>query len=306
MDEEKKDKTVTETVIAAETTPAEPAAEEAVAVREETEPAPEETPEGDGGDGSEVVKNSGGRSRWEELADKYADENVESEDEAFDVIEDELESLSAFRRDELAANERLIDTLNAEPDFREFVGYMLQGASFREALARTIDIETLTPAEGDPDRAAWDKAKEERIGRLKQMEDEDRVNRERVVNIAKNTDETKALIDAFAAEHRMSGEEKTEMMNKLAAFASDILDMKVSRDVLDMIFKSMRMEEIIEDAKEEGAVGERNRKIELMRMSKGDSDGLPSLDAGSGEVEKPEKEGLSGFFDDVFKKRGIN
>lgn len=305
MDEEKKDKTVTETVIAEETTPAEPSAEEEAAVREEAEPTPEKTPEGDGGEETGAGKG-GGRSRWEELADRYADQNVESEDEAFDVIEDELESLSAFKRDELAANERLIDTLNAEPDFKEFVGYMLQGASFREALARTIDIETLTPAEGDPDRAAWDKAKEERIGRLKQMEDEDRVNRERVVKIAQNTDETKALIDAFAEEHRMSGEEKTEMMGKLAALASDILIMKVSRDVLDMILKSIRMDKIIEDAKEEGAVGERNRKIEVMRMSKGDSDGLPSLDAGAGEVEKPEKEGLSGFFDDVFKKRGIN
>lgn len=287
MDKEK-DENKTETLVGEVVTP-----EVEPANGGETEPAPE------GGERE--------RSRWESLADAYADNNnVQSEDEAYDVLHDKLEDLTEFRRNELAVNERLIDALNAEPDFREFVGYILQGASFREALVRTMDIESLTPAEGEPDRAAWEKAREDRISRLKAMEEEDTRNAERVKTIGTNTEATKALIEKFAQEHRMSDEEKREMYQKLADLAADILDMKVSENVLNTIYNDMHMEEIIEQAKEDGAVGERNRKIEMMRMSKGESDGLPSLDAGAGEVKEEEKkEGVSSFFDDLFERRGI-
>lgn len=294
MDKEKDDKKA-ETPVAEVVTPA---AEPATDGEPEGEPAPAETePAPEGGDGE--------RSRWESLADAYADNNnVQSEDEAYDVIRDKLEDLTEFRRNELAVNERLIDALASEPDFRDFVGFVIQGASFREALARTIDIDSLTPADGEPDRAAWEKARDERLSRLKAMEEEDARNVEHAKTIGMNTEATKALIEKFAQEHRMSDEEKLEMYQKVADFAADILDMKVSENVLDMIYKAMHMEEIIEQAKEDGAVGERNRKIELMRMSKDDSDGLPSLDAGTGEV-KEKKDGLSGFFDDLFERRGI-
>lgn len=302
MDKEKDDKK-DETLVGEVVTPAaepstdggtegEPAGENAEPAPAGTEPAPE------GGNGE--------RSRWESLADAYADDNnVQSEDEAYDVIRDKLEYLTEFRRNELAVNERLIDALNAEPDFRECVGYLLQGASFREALARTIDIDSLTPAEGEPDRAAWERAKEDRISRLKAMEEEDARNAERVKTIGTNTEATKALIEKFAQEHRMSDEEKRELYQRLADLAADILVMKISENVLKTVYNDMHMDEIIEQAKEDGAVGERNRKIEVMRMSKDDSDGLPSLDAGAGEIVEEKKDGLSGFFDDLFAKRGI-
>lgn len=252
--------------------------------------------------------NGNATSKWIDLAKQYADgEDVASEDEAFEIIGDELESLTEWKKEEIAVNKRLIDALNAEPDMKALIGYVLQGASLREAIARTLDIESLTPAEDDIDRPKWDAAKNERLSRLKEMEEEDARNVERIGVIGKNFDNTKSLIASFAEKHRMTPEDKHELEVKLAAFAQDILDMKVDEDTLDMIYKSMRMDDIIEEAKEEGAIGERNRKIEVMRAKKGDTDGLPSLDAGMGESEQGLSDVLNEqdeFFGPVFEKRG--
>lgn len=246
------------------------------------------------------------KNRWQELALEYTEEEASSEDEAYDLIKAELEDLTEWKRTEKQINEKLVDALNAEPDFQQLVGYVLKGASFKEALVRTIDIESLTPAEGDPDRAAWEKAKEERIERLKKIDEEDRLESERMSARQTNLGNTKALINDFAEKHKMSDGEVSTLKGKLAQFTRDILDMKVDEDTLDMILKSIRMEKIIEEAKEEAATDERNRKIEVMRQKREDStDGLPSLDAGS-DTPVEEKKGLQSIFDDVLEKHGRN
>lgn len=253
-------------------------------------------------------ENGGTVSKWIDLAKRYTDgEDVASEEEALDIISDEIESLTEWKKEEMAVNKRLIDALNAEPDIKALIGYVMQGASLREAIARTLDIESLTPAEDDIDRAKWDAANKERRSQLEKMKEEDARNAEHIGIIGKNFDDTRSLIASFAEKHRMTPEDKHELEVKLAAFAQDILDMKVDEDTLDMIYKSMRIDDIIEEAKEEGAIGERNRKIEIMRAKKGDTDGLPSLDAGMGESEQGLSDVLNEqdeFFGPVFEKRG--
>lgn len=246
------------------------------------------------------------KGRWQELAERFTGEAAASEDEAFDLIQEELDDLTEWKRREKEINAALVDALNADPDFQQLIGFILQGASFKEAVVRTIDIESLTPAEGDPDRAGWEKAKGERLERLKKMEEDDRVNIERTNTLQTNLGNTKALINSFAEKHKMSPEETKTLKEKLAQFTRDILDMKMDEDTLDMILKSIRMEKIIEEAKEDGATEERNHKIEVMRQKREeDADGLPALDAGAPAAEPEKPEGVSDFFDDVFKKRGI-
>ncbi len=274
----------------------------------DTEQEPIATPEPQSeGERAEETAAPQPKGRWQELAERFTGEAAASEDEAFDAIQEELADLTEWKRKEMDINKALMDALNAEPDFQELIGYVLSGASFKEAIARTIDIESLTPAEGDPDRAGWEKAKGERLERLKKMEEEDRVNMERTNSIQTNLGNTKALINSFAEKHKMSPEEITTLKEKLAQFTRDILDMKVDEDTLDMILKSIRMEKIIEEAKEDGATDERNRKIEVMRQKREeDTDGLPTLDAGAPAAEPEEKpKGMSDFFGDVFKRRGI-
>lgn len=247
------------------------------------------------------------KGRWQELAERFTGETAASEDEAFEVIQEELDDLTEWKRREKEINAALVDALNAEPDFQQLIGCVLQGATLREAIARTIDIESLTPADGDPDRAGWEKAKGERLERLRKTEEEDRLNVERTNTIQTNLGNTKSLINSFAEKHKMLPEEIKTLKEKLAQFTRDILDMKVDEDTLDMILKSMRMEKIIEEAKEDGATSERNHKIEVMRQKREeDSDGLPALDAGAPSVDPKEKpEGVSDFFGPVFRKHGI-
>ncbi|MCM1169980.1 MAG: hypothetical protein NC324_08615 [Bacteroides sp.] len=246
------------------------------------------------------------KSKWQELAERYAQGEVDSDEEAFEAIEEELEELTNWKKEEQAVNESLMDALNAEPDFQAMVGYILQGASFKEAIARAIDVESLTPAEGDPDRAGWEKAKGERIERLKKMEEEERVNTERAAAIDSNYGNTRALIDSFSQEHKLSAEEKRELVGKVAAITKDVLEMKLGEDILDMVFKSMRMNEIIEEAKEEGATEARNKKIEVMRQKRSeDTDGLPKLDTSPAVEPEGKQESLGRmFFNDVFEKHG--
>lgn len=246
------------------------------------------------------------KSRWQELAKRFTDEEADSEDEAFELIEAELTDLKEWKDTEKRINQDLIDALNAEPDFRQLIGFVLQGASFKEALVRAIDVESLTPAEGEPDRAGWEKAKGDRIERLKKMEEEDRAEVESLNRRQTNLGNTKALIQSFSEKHKLTPEEINTLKTKLADFTRDVLDMKVGEDTLDMILKSMRMDKIIDEAKEEAATEERNHKIEVMRQNREDeTDGLPKLDAGA-PVEKEDKpEGLSDFFGDVFKKHGL-
>ena len=107
-----------------------------------------------------------------------------------------------------------------------------------------------------------------------------------------------------AEKKRASDEEARQMAVKLASFASDIMEMKVDEGTLDMIYKSMKMEDIIEDAKKEGAVAERNKKIEVARMKREDTDGLPGLDKGKPGGEPKSKGGIADtFFTGVFEKR---
>ena len=272
---------------------------------QEPTPAPETEPNS-GGESAEETAAPEPKGRWQELAERFTGEAAASEDEAFEMIQEELDDLTEWKRREKEINAALVDALNAEPDFQQLIGFILQGASFKEAVARTIDIESLTPAEGDPDRAGWEKAKGERLERLKQMEEEDRVNIERTNTIHANLGNTKALINSIADKHKMSPEETKTLKDKLAQFTRDILDMKVDEDTLDMILKSIRMEKIIEEAKEDGATEERNHKIEVMRQKREeDADGLPALDAGAPAAEGEKPEGVSDFFDDVFKKHKL-
>lgn len=277
-----------------ETPPAEGGGEE-----KDTPPAaPEEQPSG------EETPAASEPSRLVGLAIKYTGETPESDEEAIDLLEMELEDMARYREDNTKVSQALMDALNSDPEMAAMLGDVMNGASLREAIARNMDIESLTPVEGERDYEAWGKAKQERLDRLKKMEEDDKRNAETVKRIAGNTDATKALIVQFAKDRKMSDEEARQMAVKLASFASDIMEMKVDEGTLDMIYKSMKMEDIIEDAKKEGAVAERNKKIEVARMKREETDGLPGLDKGKPGGEPKSKGGIADtFFTGVFEKR---
>ena len=245
----------------------------------------------------------GAPSRLMELARRYSGEDVASDDEALELIEEELEDLSDYKENNNRVNAILKDALDSEPDFGDLIGYILQGATLEEAVAKTVDLERLAEAGGGPDYPKWAKHKEERLERLKRMQEEDERNAATINRINENMPVSKQLIVDFAKEKGLSDEETSEMAGKLAAFANDIMEMKVSKDVLDMIYKSMKMNEIMEDAREEGAVEERNKKIETARANKTKTDGLPQLEGGQGGQDPKEKDDLDSFFDGVIKRR---
>lgn len=251
----------------------------------------------------EETGTGGAPSRLMELARRYSGEDVASDDEALELIEEELSDLAEYKEKNGRINAALKDALDSEPDFGDLIGYILQGATLEEAVAKTVDLDRLAEAGGGPDYPKWAKHKEERLERLKRMQEEDERNAATINRINENMPVSKQLIVDFAKEKGLSDEETSEMAGKLAAFANDIMEMKVSKDVLDMIYKSMKMNEIMEEAREEGAVEERNKKIETARANKTETDGLPQLEGGQGGQEPKEKDDLGSFFDGVINRR---
>ena len=268
-----------------------------------TEQHVETPPAEGGGEEKDTPPAASEPSRLVGLAIKYTGETPESDEEAIDLLEMELEDMARYREDNTKVSQALMDALNSDPEMAAMLGDIMNGSSLREAIARNMDIESLAPVEGERDYEAWGKAKQERLDRLKKMEEDDKRNAETVKRIAGNTDATKALIIKFAKDRKMSDEDARQMAVKLASFANDIMEMKVDEGTLDMIYKSMKMEDIIEDAKKEGAVAERNKKIEVARMKREETDGLPGLDKGKPGGEPKSKGGIADtFFEGVFRK----
>ena len=268
-----------------------------------TEQHVETPPAEGGGEEKDTPPAASEPSRLVGLAIKYTGETPESDEEAINLLEMELEDMARYREDNTKVSQALMDALNSDPEMAAMLGDIMNGSSLREAIARNMDIESLAPVEGERDYEAWGKAKQERLDRLKKMEEDDKRNAETVKRIAGNTDATKALIIKFAKDRKMSDEDARQMAVKLASFANDIMEMKVDEGTLDMIYKSMKMEDIIEDAKKEGAVAERNKKIEVARMKREETDGLPGLDKGKPGGEPKSKGGIADtFFEGVFRK----
>lgn len=228
------------------------------------------------------------------------------ESSAIDFLRERINDLQEWKDSELNANQKLLDALNADPEFRDLIGYILQGASLAEAIARTIDIESLRPVEGSPDYTKWEAAKEARMKRLKEMDEEDARNKEMASMLEINRDALLAMVESFAERKGMDKDETLKLKVELARFAKDIMEFRVTEEVLDMIYKSDKMEEIINEAREEGAVEARNERIETMRMKRAENDGLPVLESSASGREGREADSVDDFFASLFKKHKIS
>ena len=144
---------------------------------------------------------------------------------------------------------------------------MIEGATFREALARHVDPADLSPADGDPDYEGWTKNKTEREAKLAKR-------REAEAQRERDLAESQAVIDAFAKENNMDDAAAESFLKKVDGMVGAITSGKVSKEALIAMQRAFNYENDITKAREEGSLSERNKKIVA-------------------EKEKPEKKGDS-------------
>lgn len=100
------------------------------------------------------------------LIKTFPDRKFEKDDDYDTALNEHLDELEGYKERGTTANKKLIALFESEPQVGNLVRDMVNGATFREALARHISPDELTAVEGDPDYEGWTKNKTEREKRL--------------------------------------------------------------------------------------------------------------------------------------------
>ncbi len=270
----------------AETAEAEPEAQEGEAlVPEEGIPA------------EETSKNK----YAERLARAFPDREFKSDEDYDKGMEEYLDELEGYKERGTMANQKLIALFESEPQVGDVVRDMINGATFREALARHMSPEDLTAVEGDPDFEGWNKNKatrEESLNKRKAKQEE----------YAKNLEFSQQAIEEFAKENDMDDESAGKFLARFDSMLADINSGKISKDVLMTIKKAWDYDNDITTAREQGELAGKNKNIVAQKeAAKPKGDGLPKIGGSSvaPQANKPEPNYIDGLLERTSKRRAL-
>lgn len=237
----------------------------------------------------------------ERLARAFPDREFKSDEDYDKGMEEYLGELEGYKERGTMANQKLIALFEAEPQVGDVVRDMINGATFREALARHMSPEDLTAVEGDPDFEGWNKNKatrEESLNKRKAKQEE----------YAKNLEFSQQAIEEFAKENEMDDESAGKFLARFDAMLADINSGKISKDVLMTIKKAWDYDNDITTAREQGELAGKNKNIVAQKeAAKPKGDGLPKI-GGSSEApqaNKPEPNYIDGLLERTSKRRAL-
>lgn len=208
------------------------------------------------------------------LSQAYPDRQFASDEEYDTALDEYLGDLEGYRERGETANQKLVTLFEAEPQIGQMVRDMLNGATFREALARHFTPEEFTAMEGDPDYEGWSKNKltrEESIAKRKQFEQERDANLEF----------SSQAISEFATENGMSEDDAAAFLAPFDEMLTEINSGKITKDTLKKLKKMMDYDNDVTQAKTQGEISGRNQNIVAKRETAPKGDGLPTLSKSS-------------------------
>ena len=204
------------------------------------------------------------------------DYNVMSE-KYFDETEAEM---IRYKDSEKAVSE----LIESDPELKAVLSDMLiNGMPFRIAIAKHIDMENLTYDEADDNYENWQKAKAERLEKAAKYAEMQK-------EIANNEIETSRVFEQFCEEKNIPNEERDAFLQIINDNLIGLLYKKVDKRFLELCYKGSTYDKAIEQAREEGEISGRNKKIQAQKatMEKNRAgDGLPNP---SGKQTNQEKE----------------
>ena len=264
--------------------------------------APEPTQEGEAKETKETKEVTPEKKpyRWaDRLSKEYPDRKYESDDDYDTAMDEYLGELEGYRERGRLANQKLIGLFDTEPVVGSIVRDMLEGSSARSALARHFAPEDLVPQDGDDDIEAWKKNKAEREDRLakRKKRDEDYAN---------NTKATQAAIEEFVTENGMDDAAAGEFLSYIDTHIGDVMNGKLSKDLLSMFHKARNYEAEVAKARETGEIAGQNKKIVAEKEKEPVGDGLPKpKNTGSGPDQPQRQQSWIDGLRDAAKKREI-
>jgi len=278
----------------------EPIKEKTIAdtIEKEPEKKPEKDTEGEKTEGKEEKKDEAKEEKpvhkhHDRLSKAFPDRPFENDNDYDTALEEYLSDLESYKDRGVTANQKLINLFEASPEVAEVVRDMIAGATLREALARHISPEDLSPVEGDPDYEGWEKNKNDRV---KKAEDRRKFEQE----YSENLEFSSQAIKEFAKENDMTEEAASDFLGKFDNILADIYRGKIGKETLALIKRAMDYDSAVEKAKEDGKIVGRNEKIVVKKKEdKKEGDGLPKVTGST--LEDQEKEGKH-FLEDMLDR----
>ncbi|HUW93841.1 MAG TPA: hypothetical protein VMV74_11805 [Bacteroidales bacterium] len=275
-----------------EETPAEVIAEAPV---ETTEVAPEATAQAETVPEIEPPLSEEPKNKHaERLAKAYPDRTLEKDEDYEKSLDDYIGELEEYKERGTMTNQKLIAVFESEPQVGDVVRDMINGSTFREALARHVSPEDLTAIEGDPDYEGWTKNKtvrEENLNKRKARQEE----------YDKNLEFSQQSVETFAKENNMNDESAAKFLARFDAMLADINSGKISKEILNTMKRAWDYDNDIVQARTQGELAGKNKNIVAQKEAeKPKGDGLPKI-GGSSEMPKANRPAPE-YIDDLIER----
>lgn len=235
----------------------------------------------------------------DKLTQLFPDRKFEKDEDYDAAIDEHITGLETYKQRGTEANKKLIAVFDSNPEVGSLIRDMIEGATFREALARHIDPQDLSPIEGDPDYEGWTKNKTEREAKLAKR-------REAEAQRERDLAESQSVIEAFAKENNMDDAAAESFLKRVDEMIGAISSGKVSKEALIAMQRAFNYENDITRAREEGSLSERNKKIVAEREKpekKGDGIPRPTVTGAQQEVIQHEPTRIDRILDHENKKK---
>lgn len=224
----------------------------------------------------------------ERLTKAFPDRKFEKPEDYDTAMDEHLTNLEGYMDRGKKANQKLLGLFESEPAVGEMVRDMMNGASFREAVARHFSADDFTAVDGDPDYEGWQKNAKERDEKMNKRRDYEKT-------YAENVELSQKEVEAWGKENNMDDKTMDEFLGKIEAVLDDFHNGKITKDTLMLMQRAFNYDKDIEDAKKDARVAGRNEKIvaEKEKQPEQTGDGLPRPDKAS---DAP-KEGPENYFE---------
>ena len=214
----------------------------------------------------------------------YPDQNFDDNDDAVDEYGIKLvDELSEYKNKNIEYNKKIMDAFDAEPTIVNLIRDVIQGAPLMESLARHVDLDSLKPAEGDPNYEGWQKGLKDRETKRKEQE-------VKAKEFDENVQATAKELRTFLDENNLNEKDPKfdQFVNQMNTMLNDAYNGKIDKGFFSLIYKGMNFEKAVETAMAQGEVKGKNAKIKAeVQKESATGDGLPNLKP-SGEMdEKP-------------------
>lgn len=241
----------------------------------EEEPEESEEPEGDEEDKEEPPKSA----IIDSVKEFFPDDEFESEEDAVNAVKARLESAADFEEKTRAKDKKLLDIINASPDFADLLFLMGQGASYEEAHSFVMgesDIDL------DQAKDGWKKSASERKKAAAEHE-------KTLKKTQQNWKDSRKTIETFRKEKGMSEKQSTGMFGKIDEYMLNLVNGTITPEMLEVYYKGLNYDNAVKEEKEKSEVMGRNEAIKEMKTKKQATkgDGLPHPNSAAPKSDDP-------------------